>query len=77
MARRHLNPGDRIPGSRYVRAYCTCCGEPIRVTDLTTSPQSCDQCLGKVSRNRAKARGAPIDDTMGYQANAIKAMDGD
>jgi hypothetical protein len=23
--------GDRIPGSKYVRAFCECCGEPMRV----------------------------------------------
>jgi len=35
-----MNYPNRIPGSKYFREYCACCGEPMRVVgeDVGTEP---------------------------------------
>jgi len=41
--------GEPIPGSRYYRAFCVCCGEPIRVSlnvDGGVTPARCWDCRG-------------------------------
>jgi hypothetical protein len=35
-----LRVGESIPGSRYIRGVCSACGEPIRVSYVST----CDYC---------------------------------
>lgn len=38
-------PGDPIPGSRFVRAYCCWCSEPIRVPAMADADeQECAEC---------------------------------
>jgi len=71
-------PGSRIPGSRYVRWYCVICGEPMRVTGQAWPPLlvDCERCAGRHGQV-AVATSAPLDDVSGYQANAIRAMEGD
>ena len=71
-------PGSRIPGSRYVRWYCVHCGEPMRVSDNPWPPavRDCEQCAGRHGQIAVPAS-APVDDVSGYQANAIRAMEGD
>jgi len=71
-------PGSPIPGSRYVRWYCQSCGEPMRVTRDPWPPtylicEVCGDRHGYVPERKA----GPIDDVGGYQANAIRAMEGD
>ena len=42
-------PGDPIPNSEYVRAYCSKCGEPIRVSCARFSKDDvrrCEDCGG-------------------------------
>ncbi len=40
-------PGKRIPGSKYVRAYCCVCEAPIRVPrNVNLSTQECAECTG-------------------------------
>ena len=70
--------GSRIPGSRYVRWYCELCGEPMRVSGRLWPPlirncERCDSRHGYVPERKA----APTDDIGGYQANAIRALEGD
>lgn len=38
-------PGDPIPGSKYVRDYCLYCGEAIRVVDASQL-NMCRSCAG-------------------------------
>lgn len=35
--------GDKIPGSRWFRAFCSRCGEPMRVQD-PTEIHFCSEC---------------------------------
>ena len=62
--------GSQIPGSRYVRAYCHFCEEPIRVTRALNSDGDpiyhvCDSCSEKTSDNK-KGQVGP-DDLDGFQ----------
>lgn len=44
---RYGRPGDPVPGSRFVRAYCHNCAEPLRVPFGTRlEHQECDGCRG-------------------------------
>lgn len=71
-------PGSPIPGSQYVRWYCESCGEPMRVSGKPWPPavRDCERCAGRHGQVAAPASG-PLDDVSGYQANAIRAMEGD
>jgi hypothetical protein len=57
---RYGQPGDPIPGSRYVRAYCAVCGDPIRVDpSCSLDRQECTDCKGALPRkiiNQTRAR---------------------
>ena len=35
VIRQHGEPGSSIPGSKYMRAYCSGCRQPIRVASVT------------------------------------------
>lgn len=38
-------PGDQIPGSHLIRAYCVHCGDPIRVAlGANVRSQECQDC---------------------------------
>jgi hypothetical protein len=67
-----------IAGSKYVRWYCVMCGEPMRVSAKPWPPpiQDCEQCAGRHAQV-AVPSSARTDDVSGYQANAIRAMEGD
>lgn len=65
-------PGSPISGSRFVRGYCPVCGAPVR-TSTPRCPLSCFDCDG---HQRPGGRAGPIDDVTGYQANAIRALEG-
>jgi hypothetical protein len=65
-------PGSEIPGSRWLRGYCPICGAPIR-TNSPDRPQPCADCDG---HERAGGNAGPIDDVTGYQANAIRVLEG-
>ena len=65
-------PGSAIPGSRFVRGYCPICGAPVR-TSRPEAPQPCSDCDG---HERPSGKAGPIDDVTGYQANAIRALEG-
>ena len=41
---RREQQGASIPGSRYIRDYCTRCGEPIRVLELRDEGNHCKDC---------------------------------
>jgi hypothetical protein len=71
-------PGSRIAGSKYVRWYCVFCGEPMRVSGKPWPPavRDCERCAGRHGQI-AVPSSAPLDDVSGYQANAIRAMEGD
>ena len=75
---RYGPPRSRIPGSRYVRWYCEFCGEPMRVSGRSWPPavRDCEQCAGRHGQV-AVPSSAPTDDIGGYQANAIRALEGD
>jgi len=70
--------GGPIPGSRYVRWYCVLCGEPMRVSAKPWPPviRDCERCAGRHGKI-AVPTSTPTDDVTGYQANAIRAMEGD
>ena len=61
-------PGSPIPGSRYVRDYCTRCGEAIRVPWSPAGAYGatpCDDCTGRSSR-RVRAQGDANDRRLTY-----------
>ena len=68
--------GSRIPGSEFYRAYCFTCGTPMRVTSANRRqiPVFCERCDGH--RPKTPGHSGPIDDVTGYQANAIRDMEG-
>lgn len=78
LTSRFGEPGSPIPGSQYVRWYCQSCGEPMRVSREPWPPT---YRICEVSRDRhghvPERRASPIDDVGGYQANAIRALEGD
>jgi len=75
---RYGRAGSAIAGSKYVRWYCVLCGEPMRVANKPWPPvvRDCEQCAGRHAQV-AVPSSARTDDVSGYQANAIRAMEGD
>ena len=69
-----LRSGDPIPGSRFFRAFCTRCDEPMRV-DYTTihrgMPVYCEQCEPRPLANTAATK----EDTSPWGENAVRAME--
>lgn len=49
--------GDSIPGSRFLRDFCESCGEPIRVTSVS-SANYCNDC--KPSGNKEHLPGSHL-----------------
>ena len=70
--------GECVDGSCWARWYCLGCGEPMRVSEYppTVAHCVCEVCSGHKNRVPGGYWG-PIDDVTGYQANAIRAMEGD
>lgn len=54
----HGRPGSKIPGSVYVRAYCSVCGAPIRVRtkEQAIRRNECDNCRDLVRTERGRQR---------------------
>lgn len=71
-------PASPIAGSRYVRWYCTGCGEPLRVASRPWPPpcKDCEVCGGRRLENLGRRSTGPRDDASPGQANAIRAMEG-
>ncbi|MFH0982791.1 MAG: hypothetical protein V2A79_14805 [Planctomycetota bacterium] len=66
--------GSPIPGSRFVRAYCTICHEPIRVPkDDLCGPHYCSRCDGHL--HMGGGGGGGTDDTSPSWDNAVRAME--
>jgi len=65
-------PGEQIPGSRYVRAYCPSCGAPVRV-----SPGQAGDPCSVCTRPFRPGAGTPYwtddPDGNGGWANMVKA----
>ena len=53
-------PGDPIPGSRYVRAYCPDCGDPMRVSREVWEDEDAIPCCLECDPSRE-----PTDSTVG------------
>lgn len=69
-----LRSGQRIPGSRYFRAYCLRCKCPMRVTETKLDTGSmCRDCDPDPSRLASSP--ATVDDLSPWQENAIRAME--
>jgi len=68
--------GSLIPGSRYVRWYCTSCGDAMRVPAAPWPPaiRDCEVCGGRHGQVAA-ARSGPLDEVSGYLANAIRTLE--
>ena len=78
---RHPDAGTRIPGSVFVRDYCPGCGTAMRVTVERFEKGlhlRCEKCAPHRPKGCVVSRqpGA-TDDITGYQANAIRNMEGD
>ena len=78
---RYGRRGSRIAGSKLLRAYCRNCGQPMRVlpdpcesSDIHADASDfCSECDGHA---KPVGKSFPTDDVTGYQANAIKDMEG-
>lgn len=71
-------PGSDIPGSVLVRAYCACCGSPIRVACFDEhKSEYCGDCQGRRPPIGGGGGGSHLDSPTGYQENAIRQMEGD
>lgn len=68
-------PGSFISFSRFMRDYCTTCGEPVRVnaTGGTTSPK-CSYCTAAEHPGQGSSVGAK-EDANPWQENAIKDLE--
>ena len=84
---KHGRPGDPIPGSRYVRAYCPDCGDPMRVSrevwesDAPLAPcLDCDPCREPTDSTLAatmqRDASTPLDlDVPPAWANGVRHME--
>jgi hypothetical protein len=76
VANRPLRSGDAIPGSRFFRAFCARCDEPMRV-DYTTMRDNdgeslyCERCEPRPLTNVAATK----DDTNPWGENAVRALE--
>lgn len=67
-----LRRGEPIPGSRYFRAFCGRCGDPMRVDYAHLREATyCETCAPRPLKNRAATK----DDTNPYQENAVRSME--
>ena len=74
MATDNLRHGDPIPGSRFFRAFCHRCEEPMRVnysTIETGKPVWCEQCEPRPLSNTSATR----NDTDPWGENAVRALE--
>ncbi len=69
-------PGSSIPGSKYVRAYCPTCGEPMRISRETFRLGLILPCSNCDGHERPGGYEPPADDYGGMQANAIRQLEG-
>ena len=66
--------GDKIEGSRFYRAFCLRCNEPMRVpesTILSGIPTFCEQCHPRPLKSRAATK----DEESPWGENAVRAME--
>jgi hypothetical protein len=71
-------PGERVPGSRWVRAFCVGCGTPIRVmTYVKNFPYLCEKCrpLQTTHLPRPPAPDHDGEEASPWQENAIRLME--
>lgn len=75
---RYGEPRSPIAGSQYVRWYCVFCGEPVRVSATPWPPpiRDCERCAGRHGQIAVPASG-PRDGCIGYEDDAVRAMEGD
>jgi len=71
--------GQPIPGSRYVRAFCRCCGEAMRVSKEIFVSGGYSDCSDCTDRNRSHrpsptTRG-PAREYDGSWDNAVRALE--
>ncbi len=69
-----LQHGDPIPGSRFFRAFCNRCNEPMRVSGNTITigiPVFCEQCEPRPLANTAATK----DEANPWGENAVRAME--
>jgi len=72
---KRLPTGSPIPGSRFLRAYCDRCNEPMRVTSHVINlrmPIFCEKCEPSIPPNRAATKD---DDPGPWGENAIRALE--
>jgi len=80
--------GSRIPGSVFVRGYCPCCGEPVRITKEEADKQISDPSLTALAKDCAECRAAlhpghgssathADDEAVGGWNRAVKNYEGD
>ncbi|MCD4823675.1 MAG: hypothetical protein K8S55_03645 [Phycisphaerae bacterium] len=70
-------PGSPITCSRYVRAYCPVCGEPVRVSIALFKKCAIQPCFGCDGHCRPGGYAGPTEDCNPSQSNAIRCMEGD
>ena len=66
--------GDQIPGSRFFRAFCHRCKEPMRVPYSTIQigkPVWCEECEPRRLANVAATK----DETDPWGENAVRALE--
>ena len=84
---KHGRPGEPIPGSRYVRAYCPDCGEAMRVSLETWECESpmrpCLECdplreatYSTIAAAHRHAERTPDDTTDPSWDNAVRTLEG-
>ncbi len=49
--------GTPIAGSKLLRDYCSCCGEPMRVTSIDGGPRCCLDCKSDGKSGSMRAEG--------------------
>ena len=81
--------GSPIPGSAFVRGYCPCCGEAIRITAdqaeviIRRPPAAelmpdCAECQAALHPGHGGPSGCYGDDeSLGGWSNNVRAMEGD
>lgn len=61
-----LRVGDKIPGSKFLRTFCICCSQPIRVATERLLDSECDECKGSFSKIYHPATGEPFVRGLGH-----------
>jgi predicted RNA-binding Zn-ribbon protein involved in translation (DUF1610 family) len=69
--------GSEIPGSRFFRAYCPACGQPVRVTKEAAKqwdkmPTECAACLAALHPGHGSSGGPQDIDADGSWSRVIE-----